>query len=710
MLSGGGAALLLRVCCATLLIVLMTKNKTTKRYGLFIVAALMGGMFLSGGQVQAATISVSAGTDTKAVDGTCHLSEAIENINNQAQTNADCAAGTGNDVIQLPMGTITLSADLPVLTQTVTIQGQGTGKSVVDGAGQYAIFQINQASAKVIFKNLKTRAMSGFGIAVMDANGITVENVEADGTNSVARDDGAGSTIQGGFVYFGANASEPPEININGLYVHDYSSADAGLLLGVAVAGPQGKLQTLTGKNITVSNLSSTNPAGQLIAVFNTTGLGDGYASLNAKYENITIENITTPNALNAGGLTLSGVIGGGDSVGEVTVRNATIRNITTGPAAFGANGAVALVGGSIGSDDHFDGTLKLQNVLISNIKVDGTAKSCSKSDIGSLLGGQGTVSLDVVSLGGNVIEDNSCKDLLTHPTDKNDVAGLKDKLGALGNNGGNVPTIPLLVGSPAIDTGVCDEAPKKDARGVARPQGKGCDSGAYELVQAAAADAGGVTNPSTGTKVYIEPPIPGAIVKSASIMPATEAVNDKSFEYPLGIAGFTIEGVPDGTTHTMTLYFESDQQAEDFIVRKLNLEKNTFRTVDNAVLSNVTKNGKPAIKVSYQITDGGELDMDGAANGSITDPVGLAKKKNLLADTGTFTIFSSLASILLIVGVILVNIDYRKHKAPLIQLDKELNQNLASSYTFWHHVKVVTIPTLKYRFTIILEKKTTLS
>jgi uncharacterized repeat protein (TIGR02543 family) len=61
-------------------------------------------------------------------------------------------------------------------------------------------------------------------------------------------------------------------------------------------------------------------------------------------------------------------------------------------------------------------------------------------------------------------------------------------KLGALGNYGGDTQTIPLLSGSPAIDAGndaVCDDNPgpnNLDQRGVTRPQGAGCDIGAFEL------------------------------------------------------------------------------------------------------------------------------------------------------------------------------------------------------------------------------------
>ncbi len=53
--------------------------------------------------------------------------------------------------------------------------------------------------------------------------------------------------------------------------------------------------------------------------------------------------------------------------------------------------------------------------------------------------------------------------------------------LGALGDYGGFTQTLPLLPGSAAIDTGDDTICPESDQRGVARPQGAGCDMGAYE-------------------------------------------------------------------------------------------------------------------------------------------------------------------------------------------------------------------------------------
>jgi CSLREA domain-containing protein len=53
-------------------------------------------------------------------------------------------------------------------------------------------------------------------------------------------------------------------------------------------------------------------------------------------------------------------------------------------------------------------------------------------------------------------------------------------QLGALQNNGGPTKTMALLSGAPPVDSGAgCQPT---DQRGVPRPQGSACDSGAYEL------------------------------------------------------------------------------------------------------------------------------------------------------------------------------------------------------------------------------------
>ena len=90
--------------------------------------------------------------------------------------------------------------------------------------------------------------------------------------------------------------------------------------------------------------------------------------------------------------------------------------------------------------------------------------------------------SLDAAS-GSNLLEEsggNACG--LTNGANGN-IVGQPALLGPLQDNGGNSLTHALLPGSPAINAGSANNCPAADQRGVPRPQGAGCDIGAYELI-----------------------------------------------------------------------------------------------------------------------------------------------------------------------------------------------------------------------------------
>lgn len=70
------------------------------------------------------------------------------------------------------------------------------------------------------------------------------------------------------------------------------------------------------------------------------------------------------------------------------------------------------------------------------------------------------------------------------------------------------------------------------------------------------------------------------------------------------------------------------------------------------------------------------------------------------LAQTGAVTAFLVLSGLLLISLAIWTYIDYLRHKRPLKQASAKVK------YTFWHHLKVVSIPLLRYRLSISLYKK----
>ncbi len=92
----------------------------------------------------------------------------------------------------------------------------------------------------------------------------------------------------------------------------------------------------------------------------------------------------------------------------------------------------------------------------------------------------------DLVSGGGNISSDNSCALAFTAQRDAN---GVNPLLGPLQNNGGNTKTMALTHTSHAVDnvrdcTDWFGHAVTIDQRGITRPQGPWCDSGAYELVK----------------------------------------------------------------------------------------------------------------------------------------------------------------------------------------------------------------------------------
>jgi predicted outer membrane repeat protein len=87
-----------------------------------------------------------------------------------------------------------------------------------------------------------------------------------------------------------------------------------------------------------------------------------------------------------------------------------------------------------------------------------------------------------LTSLGSNIESATDCG--FTAAGDQQNVAD--PKLGALGNNGGQMDTMALLAGSPAIDHADSAHCPPTDEIGTTRPQGPACDVGAYEVPVAA--------------------------------------------------------------------------------------------------------------------------------------------------------------------------------------------------------------------------------
>lgn len=125
-------------------------------------------------------------------------------------------------------------------------------------------------------------------------------------------------------------------------------------------------------------------------------------------------------------------------------------------------------------------------------------------------------------------------------------------------------------------------------------------------------------------------------------------AMQDGSYNYPAGLMDFALDcGTPGYTTAVIQYYY--GDYAENLVLRKYNPSTKRYTGIPGATISRQTIDGQPVIIASYSITDGGELDTDGAANGTITDPAGPA----VLSATANTTKSGSLANTGLHIAVV---------------------------------------------------------
>ena len=172
----------------------------------------------------------------------------------------------------------------------------------------------------------------------------------------------------------------------------------------------------------------------------------------------ITLTKNVTITGLGAGTLGISGngsaqVFTVSSAVTNSTITGLTIENGNAGPGINGANNNVPITASN------------------------GTADPDSGGNGGNCAFAGGTVS----DGGYNLDSGTTCQ--LSASTDKN---GVDPQLGPLQANGGPTQTMAPSATSPVIDaipagTNGCGTTVKTDQRGVHRPQGSGCDIGAYE-------------------------------------------------------------------------------------------------------------------------------------------------------------------------------------------------------------------------------------
>lgn len=338
---------------------------------------------------------------------------------------AALAAAAPGDTINFSLtspATITLASSL-IISTNVTITGPGASSLILSGNNAVGVLYVSQGV---------TAAVSG----------LTIQN---------------GSQVEGGGVY-----------NIDG---------------------------TLTLANVTLTNNSAPYYGGGIFNYVGAVNLTNCTVSANSASQygggiynyggTVTVSGSTisgNTSAFDAGGiynsggtlqLTNSTLSGNSAGINGGGIWNSDSGTVTLTSVTFSGNSAP--YGG--GASNYYYSSVTFKNSILAN----NTGGNCWS------LGGVGT------SNGYNVADDSSCAAFLTSTGDQNGVAAGLDPTG-LQDNGGPTKTVALVSGSAALDAvpvAACTLADgttplTTDQRGITRPQGAACDTGAFELAQSA--------------------------------------------------------------------------------------------------------------------------------------------------------------------------------------------------------------------------------
>lgn len=440
---------------------------------------LFGVTMLSSGRAQAATLNVATGTDENTTNSSCSLSEAIENINDQAQTNTDCPAGDGSDdTINIPAGTITLIADLATITESVNITGAGIDQTIINGdSGQFTVFRVD-GQVDFSASGMTITAFENYGINAAAEN-MDVSYIEIDGTSSLP-----GTGEINGLILIGYNIIDST-IEVNNIYVHDLVGS-ATIIQGLGIGNrAQGSHTNINIANATVSNLTNNSSDGSIntfLFSIGAFGLNGGGGSIDATVSNVTITDVVANGANgSASGFGGFGLASSGNTDIEVTAQNVTVTGIRGNTSAYGATTPLFAAGAGFTGSDVATTTLNVVNSLFADNLSNGSSKNCDSLDVTSVFGGSGSAVVSINSLGHNIADDATCTSF-TEEGDRQNVTNIITTLDILKDNGGYVPTRALLPGSPAIGTGGVVLGITTDARGVPRDPSK-WDVGAYQSV-----------------------------------------------------------------------------------------------------------------------------------------------------------------------------------------------------------------------------------
>jgi hypothetical protein len=405
--------------------------------------------------VSAATLTVNTTADS----GAGSLREAITNAVN------------GDTIVFSTSGTITLASQLDI-SQNLTING--TGQTIaIDGNAAERVLCITATGTVNLtaltiqngFDNAPCLGNTGVGGGIANLNGAVVNITDSTLSNNVA-------DTSGGGIYNGKGTINLTNSTLSG----NISNGGGGGIFNVTALGIVNVVNSTL-----ISNTADGNGGGIVTVTNATTNVTsstlEGNTAANGSGGGI-YNGFGTTNVVNSTLYGNAGENGGGiyNRAGTLSVINSTLS---------GNNASLSSGGGVYTYGSGGAATANVQNTIVA-----GNTAATSGPDVFSSLA-------TFTSLGNNLIGDNAGATEFTNGANGdlvgNTASPINPLLGVLSNNGEATNTLPLQIGSPAIDAGndaTCAAAPVNgvDQRGNVRPVGSHCDIGAYEYGTASSA------------------------------------------------------------------------------------------------------------------------------------------------------------------------------------------------------------------------------
>lgn len=465
----------------------------TKTLVLSVVVSLpvLAGFIFWAPLASAATITVdtTTGEDSEpALGDGCSLYEAFE-ASDTDTAYGGCTTGSGADTITIPAGAYSLTGFIPEIETSVTVLGDPDGGTIFEN--ERLSININLNNQTFLLRNITVRNSRSTGIEI---SGGQADDYEVN-LDRVTIEDGDSLGLGHYRATFGSGV-----VNITNSLIQNNGN------FGVY----NDECGTVGSIHITNSIIRDNDDTG----VFNTCG----FIELNR----VTITG-NTANGANAGGVHNDA---GGDGVSVMELTNTTVfGNVSPSGAGGIANTGSSMTmtnvtaadneGFSIGGVEATASTTSYNTLIANN-----TGAQCN-DDFSDYTAGDDQ---------NNMATDGSCSQNIDDFFETISDAMLSDTLSDNGGSapvgsgglGGNVLTLALLEGSPAIDAGNDDYCPDTDERDADRPDGGACDVGAYESPFGTPAttddEADEETLADTGTNTTIIALIGGTLLLIGSI------------------------------------------------------------------------------------------------------------------------------------------------------------------------------------------------